>query len=124
MNAIIAQVLPSRKEAYLQGFREKLLAEGITEPSDLLRASQDAMETKLATHGEFNVIEVSDAISLRCFMVMKARSDAELVVVPKGRPYAKPSFDMGRKARNEAKQVVLPKGKPYAKSWQKVRTKF
>ena len=99
MNAIIAQVLPFRKQAYLQGFREKMLAEGITAPSDLLRASQDAMETKLTTHGDFNVIEISDAISLRCAMVRKARNDARLVVIPKGKPYAKPSQRLRTKYR-------------------------
>ena len=65
MSALVEQVLPFRSGKYLEDFCEKMLAEGIAAPADLLRVSKDALETKLSTQAAFNFIEMADAISLR-----------------------------------------------------------
>ena len=65
MNSLAEQVLPFRSSKYLEDFCEKMLGEGIAAPADILRASKEALETKLSTHAEFNFIEMADALSLR-----------------------------------------------------------
>ena len=65
MNHLIEQVLPFRSPGYLETFCEKLLAEGIASPQDLLGTTKAALETKLSTHASFNFIELADTISLR-----------------------------------------------------------
>lgn len=66
LKCLAEAVLPFRSAEYTAGFLEKLLGEGIAEPSDLLLTSQEALETKLSTHAAFNFIEMADTISLRC----------------------------------------------------------
>ena len=68
-HALMEQVLPFRSAKYCEDFVEKLLGEGIANPSDLLGASKDALEMKLSTHASFNFIEMADAIALRQSMV-------------------------------------------------------
>ena len=65
MRALIAAVLPFRTEKYIEEFLEKMETEGITSPADLLKASKEALETKLSTHASFNYIQMADAVSLR-----------------------------------------------------------
>ena len=65
MNHLIEQVLPFRSPAYLESFYDKLLAQGIVSPQDLLGTTMAALEMKLSTHGSFNFIEMADTISLR-----------------------------------------------------------
>ena len=68
MSKLCKQVLPFRNPKYLETLYEKMRAEGIVAPADLLRASKEALETKLATHAAFDFIEMADAISLRSAM--------------------------------------------------------
>ena len=65
MNHLIEQVLPFRSPGYLESFYDKLLAQGIVSPQDLLGTTMAALEMKLSTHGSFNFIEMADTISLR-----------------------------------------------------------
>ena len=66
MHLLIELVLPFRSSKYTQDLCEKMGAEGIAKPADLLKASKEALETKLCTHASFNFMEMADAISLRC----------------------------------------------------------
>jgi len=65
LTGLAETVLPFRTVEYIGGLCEKLLGEGIGSPADLLRASKEALETKLSTHAAFNFSEMADAISLR-----------------------------------------------------------
>lgn len=64
LHDMVASVLPFRTPDYISAFLEKLLGEGISQPSDLLRTSKEALEKKLSTHASFNFIEMADAMSL------------------------------------------------------------
>mmetsp|Transcript_346 Transcript_346/g.472 ORF Transcript_346/g.472 Transcript_346/m.472 type:complete len:287 (-) Transcript_346:104-964(-) len=68
MVSLMEEVLPFRANGYKEALIEKLLAEGIASPSDLLKASKDALEAKLQTHASFNFIEMADSLSLRSAM--------------------------------------------------------
>mmetsp|Transcript_102458 Transcript_102458/g.168393 ORF Transcript_102458/g.168393 Transcript_102458/m.168393 type:complete len:310 (-) Transcript_102458:118-1047(-) len=64
LQGLVESVLPFRTPDYISGFLEKLLGEGISQPSDLLRTSKEALEKKLSTHASFNFIEMADVMSL------------------------------------------------------------
>ena len=65
MVVLCERILPFRGNGYITKLIEKLLLEGIAAPSDLLLASDDALETKLKVRSEFNYIELADTMSLR-----------------------------------------------------------
>ena len=44
---MVGGLLPRRAPDYIEAFFEKLLWEGISQPSDLLRTSKEALEEKL-----------------------------------------------------------------------------
>lgn len=58
-------VLPFRSSQSRSELLEKLREEGLSAPSDLLRVSQQALETKLASHAAFNFVQLADVVSLR-----------------------------------------------------------
>ena len=74
---LIEQVLPFRSAKYTEDLCEKLLSEGIAAAEDLLKASKEALETKLSTHASFNFIEMADALSLRSAIDPSCKSDRE-----------------------------------------------
>ena len=65
MNSLVEQVLPFRSSKYIEDFCEKMLAEGIASPSELLRLPKKAFAEKLLTHANFNRLEMAYALSLR-----------------------------------------------------------
>ena len=65
MNSLIETVLPWRTERYIEEFCDKMKVEGIEAPQDLIRVRKELLDTKLSTHGNFNVIEMADVHSLR-----------------------------------------------------------
>ena len=69
------EVLPYRTAKYLENFREKMRAEGIDVPADLLLASKEALEAKLETHASCGFIERADAISLRTAIDRTAKGE-------------------------------------------------
>jgi len=65
MNSLIETVLPWRTERYIEEFCDKMKVEGIEAPQDLIRVRKELLDTKLSTHGNFDVSEMADVHSLR-----------------------------------------------------------
>ena len=62
MTDVMERVLPFRNSKYMKDFCEKLRGEGLESPSDLLRASKEALENRLRTHAACNDVVIADAI--------------------------------------------------------------
>lgn len=116
LQGLAETVLPFRTVEYIGGFCEKLMGEGLSDPSDLLKISKDAIESKLSTHAAFNFMEIGDTLSLRS-AIEKGRGR-------EARPKAKRSRSRGRGGRNkhgrhrsrsnrrQRKPSVAPQAKP------------
>lgn len=74
--SFIEQVLPHRDSQHHHRLCEKFEAEGVAQLSDLGRVSEELFKTKLATHANFNFIEMTDAISLRSAIAPLSAKDA------------------------------------------------
>lgn len=65
LEALAAGVLPFRTASYVTQLVQKLLNEGIVEPSDLTVCSKYVLETKLAKHESFCIGEIADVLHVR-----------------------------------------------------------
>ena len=80
MNHLIEQVLPFRNLGYLATFCEKLLAQGIATPPDLLGTTRTALETKLSKHESFKFMDLAaDTLSLGSAIDSEQKSADALV---------------------------------------------
>jgi len=95
LKGLAETVLPHRTAEYIGGFCEKLMGEGLIEPSDLLKISKEAIENKLSTHAAFNIMEMADTMSLRGALEKGGRDAG-----PKGTSTRR-SRSRGRKSRNK-----------------------
>lgn len=65
LKSLCESVLVFRTKTFIDSLLNKLLDEGVTEATDLLRCSKDALQSKLANRQSFNFIEMADVVSLR-----------------------------------------------------------
>ena len=65
MHSICEKLQSGQGHQYVKQLIEKLRAEGICAPKDLLRTSEEELEKQLSTNNSFNFIEMVDTLALR-----------------------------------------------------------